>query len=272
MIRRLAAVVACLTITAAAGASPVRAGTFAVHACHSDGVNHSWQAFHSNGYTAAYTECPGGVYANGHLNEGMVARNTGGGGSAPIASHAEVFFTAPPGARVVGLSGQVMLQRTGSWQAGIHDDTANRWVWCGDKCLSSFDQWVGFNLGGLSSGRVSAFVICAYSGGCDRDSRHAYTAIKDVSVIVADDIAPGVSIAGGSLVARGWRRGVQDVLVDASDGAGVRETAVAVDGGRARGRTRLRLHMGVPCPNGRDSLLVDTRALRTAPLADSHGD
>ena len=144
MIRRLGAVVACVTVAAVALPSPARAGTFTVRACHSDGVNNSWHTFRSNGYADAYIQCPGGAIINGHANEGMVARNTGGTGSAPPYSHAKVFFDAPLGARIVGVSGQILFQSTGGWAAGIHDDTGNRWLWCGSTCLSSYDRVAWF--------------------------------------------------------------------------------------------------------------------------------
>jgi hypothetical protein len=260
MIRRLAAVSVCLTVATVAVPASARAGIFTVRACHSDGVNNSWQTYRSNGYADAYIQCPGGAIINGHVNDGMIARNTGGPGTAPWFSNASVYFDAPPGARVVRVTGQIKHNGTGGWLAGIHDETMNRWVWCGPGCLSTFGNWVGFDVG-LSTSRLAALVICAQPA-CARDTLHAVAAIRDVDVVVADDNAPNVAIKGGSLVAGGWRRGVQDVVVEAGDAVGIRRVTIHIDGhpnanvDRACDATR-----AVQCPNGSDSFLVQTSEL-----------
>ena len=64
MIRRLAAIVAGVLLLAAIAAAPASAGSFTVRACHSDGVNNSWQSFRSNAFADAYVQCPGGVIFN----------------------------------------------------------------------------------------------------------------------------------------------------------------------------------------------------------------
>ncbi len=202
MIRRLAAATACLILCALAMASPAPAGTFTVRACHSDGINNSWQTFRSNGFADAYIQCPGGAIIGGRVNEGMVARNTGGSGNAPFFSHARVFFDAPPGARIVRVTGQIKQNSTGGWWAGIHDETMNRWAWCGPGCLSTYGNWVGFDVG-LSTNRVAALTMCVQSGGCARDGLHGFAAIRDVNVVVADDNAPSVAIKAG----RSWPGG-----------------------------------------------------------------
>jgi hypothetical protein len=277
MIRRLAAIVACLTVAAVAVPSPTRAGIFTVRACQADGINNSWQSYHSNGYADAYIQCPGGALTNGQINEGMIARNTGGPGTAPGFSNASVFFDAPPGARVVRVTGQIKHNGTGGWLAGIHDETTNRWVWCGPGCLSTFGNWVSFDVG-LSTGRVAALAICAQSA-CARDGLHAVAAIRDVNVVVGDDNPPSVAIRGGSLVAGGWRRGVQDVVVEASDGVGIRRARALVDG-LAKGTAE---HVcddtrAVQCANGVDGFGIDTSRLSdgshllTAEALDSAGN
>ena len=263
MIRRLGAVMACLIVAAVALPSPAHPGTFTVRACHSDGINNSWQTFRSNGHADAYIQCPGGAIINGHVNEGMIARNTGGPGSAPYFSHARTFFDAPPGARIVRVTGQINQNSTGGWWAGIHDETMNQWVWCGPNCLSTYGNWVGFDVG-LSTSRVAALVMCVRSSGCARDGLHAIAAIRDVNVVIADDNAPSVAIRGGSLVAGGWRRGVQDVTVDASDWVGIKSALVRVDGlVRGTAEHSCELTRAAPCPNG-----TDTFAVRTGELAD----
>ena len=75
-------------------------------------------------------------------------------------TNASVFFDAPAGARIVRVNGQIIFNGTAAgWRAST--TTAERWLWCGTRCLSTFGHWVAFNIGGLSTGRVSAIVICA---------------------------------------------------------------------------------------------------------------
>jgi hypothetical protein len=105
-------------------------------------------------------------------------------------------------------------------------------------------------------------VMCVQPSGCSRDGLHALAAIRDVNVVIADDNAPSVAIRGGSLVAGGWRRGVQEAVVDASDAVGVRGTAALVDGRPKHEITHTCDDTrSAPCPNGRDTLQLDTRGL-----------
>jgi hypothetical protein len=153
VIRRLPALTLVTAIAALGSAAAASAGTYTVRACHSDGINNSWSTYRSNGFADAYIQCAGGT-----INEGMVARNTGGPGLAPAFSNAQVYFDAPAGTRIVGVAGQARLQSDGGWDAGIRDVTMNRWVWCGNTCLSDFGQTLWFNIGGLGedSDRVGA--------------------------------------------------------------------------------------------------------------------
>ncbi len=192
MIRRLTLLTALATSGCALVAADTSAGTYTVRACQSDGINRSWQTFHSDASTDAYVECPGGLVANGHTNEGMVARNTGGPGAAPALSAGKLFFDAPPGARIVQVTGQIKQNGTGGWQAGLYDEGARRWAYCGPSCLSSFNNWLGFNVG-LSTTRVSALVICGRGSGCDRNGAQGYAALREVNVVVSESAAPSVS-------------------------------------------------------------------------------
>ena len=256
MIRRLV----CLTLAAAAAAvvpSAASAGQYSVTACF-DSINRSWEPNRSNGSADAFIECPGGVSVNGRLTGGMVARNTGGAASAPGYSSAKVFFDAPPGARIVRVTGEINQTSTSGWQAGIRDETLGRWLWCGTGCQSTFGLWAPFDIGGLSTGRVAALVICGRTT-CPRDALHALAALRNVTVVVAEDSAPSVSIAGGSLAQRGWRRSWQDVVVGASDGVGIRSTSVLIDGQTKRSAERAcDATRAVPCPNGGNSFQIQT--------------
>ena len=264
MIRRLV----CLMLAAAATASMVpsaaHAGQYTVGACFSS-INNSWQGARSNGFADAFVECPGGVSVNGRLTQGMGARNTGGAAWAPGYSHAKLFFDAPPGARIVRIAGEINPSSTGGWQAGIRDETLGRWLWCGTGCLSTFGLWTGFDIGGLSTSRVSALVICGRAS-CPRDALYGLAALRGVNVVLAEDIAPAVSIAGGSLAAGGWRSGWQDLVVAAHDGVGVRRTSVIVDG-HVKGNIEhpCDATRTVPCPSGGDAFQIQTRE-----VADGH--
>jgi hypothetical protein len=258
--RRLISLAVLAALGLAVLAADASAGTYTVRACQSDGINRSWQAYHSDGYTDAYVECPGGVTVGGHENEGMVARNTGGPGAAPPISHARVFFDAPPGARVVQVTGQMKQSGTGGWQAGLYDDTAGRWAWCGPSCTSSFGQWLGVSVG-LSSTRVSALVVCGSGSGCDRDGLHGYAALRDVSVVVAEDGLPSVSATGGGLAASGWHRGVGNLNVAANDAVGVEKIMVYIDGTKvATSIWPCDYARAIPCASGSRTVTIDTRA------------
>jgi hypothetical protein len=259
--RRVSALAALVVGLLSSGSPPAHAGVYEVRACHSDGVNNSWWTYASNGFATAYVQCPGGVLIGGHMNEGMIARNTGGPGQAPSFSHAMVQFQSPPGARVVRVRGQIMHNGTGGWQSGMHDRELNRWIWCGPTCLSSFGWWLNFDVGGLSTTRIAALTVCGASA-CARDGLHGVAAIKDVTVSIADEGAPSVALKGGSLLGGGWRRGTHDVVVEAWDHVGIRRKEVHVDGTlKAARESACDDTLPVPCPNGTDSMSIDTAQL-----------
>ena len=237
------------------GVSSAQAGTYEVRACH-DTVNNSWASYRSDASSDAYAQCPGG-FSGG---DGLIARNTGGAANAPIYSQAMMYFDAPPGAAVVRVRGNFKMKAVGGWHAGIHDMSSRRWVLCGSTCTDTLGAWFPFDIGGLGTSRIAALVVCASS--CRRDALHGFMAMSHVTVTLEENGAPGVAIAGGSVVQGGWRRGLQDVLVEAWDFIGTRRTEVSVDGGSPTSRfnacddTR-----AVPCPNGTYTHLVNTRIL-----------
>ena len=264
MIRRIATVVTCLTMaTAAAAALPTRAsaGQYTVSACHTNGVNNSWQSFTTNGFAAAYVECPGGVSVNGHANEGMVARNSIGPGMAPYFSHARVFFDAPPGAQVIRVRGEIKQNSgSGGWLAGIYDETGNSWASC-TFCGTS-GSWARFGTQ-LSAGRVSALAMCSHDSGCARDTLHGYVAIRNVEVVVSEVGPPSVAVRGGSLVAPGWQAGIRTVAVEATDPVGIRGLVLLVDDTEVKAVNRpCDYSRPLPCPSGTDSPTIDTRAFQ----------
>ena len=188
--------------------STASAGTYNVTACGNDTVNRSWGIYRSNGFADAMVDCtPRGTPPV--VDVGMVARNTGGPGTAPYYSHAGLSFYAPPGARVVRVSGQVRANSSGGWAAGLFDETSGQWSYC----CGTFMTWQPLDVPVASASRVSLRVFCAQAE-CARDGLHGYAALRYVTVTVADEGLPSVALAGGSLLAGGWRRGFQDVVVE----------------------------------------------------------
>ena len=156
--------------------------------------------------------------------------------------------------RMVGETKQYSAQ---GWRAGIHDETMNQWV----SCCSTLSTWQPFQLD-LSTSRVAALVICESQGGCRRDAQHGYVALRRVTVTIADGGLPGVGITGGSLVAGGWRRGMQAVSAGAWDAVGVAQTAALIDGTPKYRETQPCDYTRVtPCPNPNTNLPIDTRTL-----------
>jgi hypothetical protein len=247
-----------LIATASAALLPftAAAGTYNVTACHNDTVNRSWEGYRSNGYADAMVDCtPRGTPPT--VDVGMVARNTGGPGKAPYYSHAGLSFYAPPGARIVRVSGQVRANSSGGWTSGLFDETSGQWSYC----CNTFMTWQPLDVPVASASRVSLRVFCAQAE-CARDAIYGYASLRYVTVTVADDGAPRVAMSGGSLLAGKWQRGVRDVVVSASDPVGIRRVGVYVDGVRASEHDHAcDPSRPVQCPNDAEALTVDTRTL-----------
>jgi hypothetical protein len=216
------------TALALALAPPASAGTYDVKACFTDpgggpAVNASWVADTPfTPYVATYTACPG---------EGIVTRMSGGTGSAPYGASARHAFTAPPGTRIVHFRGNLRFDSARGWYAGFVDSSP-RWVWCGAGC-TSFGQYWGTDFA-TNTPQLFAQVTCGSGSGCPRASQDGIIAMRDVVVTVADDVAPGVAITGGSVTAPGWHSGNQHVQFSASDATGISAVEV-IAGGAQRG-------------------------------------
>jgi hypothetical protein len=243
-------------------AASAEAGTYEVLACHSDGRSDAWQPSTSNGATAAYKECPGNVTSNGHTSDGMMVRNTGDPNSpAPPFSAGQMTFEAPPGARIVAIRGEAQMLANGSWQAGIHDESNNRWLWCGPGCSSTFGANNAFNVSGISSTRVSALLICG--GTCSRDGNQGYVKLFNVVVTIADDSAPSVAIAETGLASPGWHRGDQPVVAQVGDNVGIRRYDAFLEGRPfdGGGFAGCNSWTSVPCPQGEARMKGSTFAV-----------
>src|SRR3712207_3062778 len=136
-------------------APPAWAGGYTVTACFGP-ENASWSEWEPSPFATAYTACPGGALdlRRPQSNEGMMVRNVVGSGVAPGDAAAAMRFDAPAGTVITGLDADVRMTSNPGWEAGIHDATNDRWLWCGRGCWSSFHLWMREEFRGLSTGRV----------------------------------------------------------------------------------------------------------------------
>ncbi|HEV2858049.1 MAG TPA: hypothetical protein VGW80_06575 [Solirubrobacterales bacterium] len=131
----------------------------------------------------------------------------------------------------------------GTWWHALHDGMEQRMGavnWQGtfvpsmtaattDTTLRDFS--IGFN------SPVPAFedrLLCARGADrwCSLESG-SWSAIRALTLTVEDDVQPAALLSGGELVAGGWRRGTQSVVVGGGDGgSGVRFGETFVDGSR----------------------------------------
>jgi hypothetical protein len=234
-------------VSLAAGSSAARAGTYNVNACTGSAGNASWTAEAPGAYATAYTACAG---------EGIVARMTGGDGTAPYGSGARQVFTAPPGTRIVHFHANVHVEEFRGWHAGIVDSTP-RWVWCGATCTTYSQYWETDSWNwGLNTQQLFAQVTCGASNGCPRWHLDGLMAMRDVVVTLEDNGAPGIGITGGSITQPGWHSGDQNVSYYAWDSSGISSVAILVDGVR---RTNFPGHCQdtpKPCENAAKTVAI----------------
>src|SRR4051794_37776426 len=235
---RVTAAVAASLISFVFFCGIAKAGVYEVRACDAaDGVNNSWVAHTNAPWMTAYTQCPTG----GDQNAGMVARSTmpaqATGTSQGVV--AQMVFTAPAGAAVVGLRASYRFSRTdATWEAALSNGQqvlrgcpaggANS---CG---IAVSDEDFGIPPSSvIYIDSFCAFGSCPFGAGAGASAR-LYSAI----VRVSDDSPPSVGSASGSLWSDGWKSGTQDVSFDASDNVGVHDTSVFIDGDLIRQATK----------------------------------
>src|SRR4051794_24825624 len=195
---RLAAAAAALLISYVLLCGVARAGVYEVRACDAaDGVNNSWAASTNADWMTAYTQCPTG----GDQNAGMVARSTmpaqASGTSQGVV--AQMIFTAPPGAAVVGLRASYRFSRTdASWEAALSNgQQVLRGCAAGGASACGIAQSEDFGIPPSSIIYIDSFCAfgsCPFGAGSGASAR-LYSAI----VRVSDDSAPGVGSPTGSL-------------------------------------------------------------------------
>jgi hypothetical protein len=218
------------------------AGVYNVYACRSwgDVRNASWYGIGGSPGTAAYAACPAGDYHP--YDTGLGARTTGGASSrVGLNGGSWAQLDAPPGTSLHSiwfhgaLGGQV---EGGCWEAGISGWTSDFYAaplfWGLQPCHITSGGWMANQvvaLGGNTHARVG--IRCASPSGCQADwngGHGVWANLRDVTVVVQDDLPPSVTPTHGALLEPRWQRGVGDAWAAYADNTGIRRTALAVDG------------------------------------------
>lgn len=247
MTRRLSLLlVAALALGLAA--APARAGTYTV-----SGTCGLWSPFNSNGARVA-------VFADSGCT--LIARNTFGAFSTAQGTAGGWQMSAPAGATIHAFSVLARLKGTSGWDAALFDSSGLMHAVCpgGVNCQNTNATELNYSYGPLAAGttQVTARVRC-YASSCTNTTDSAASpergrfVISASTMTVEDTSPPNVRIAGGSAASPGWKRGVQQLTVDASDNVGIREYRAAIDGAAVGVSPRPDcgdVGRVVPCPNG----------------------
>ena len=231
------------------------AGGYDVSACNTGigaAANNSWAAAADNGMTA-FAECPGG--------RGMTARNVYDNGQSGFLQGAYMIFDAPSGTTIGSVSFDGGLERANcSWSVGLYQSNADlggSLIWGhppGTPCDFSFttpgdrnyfpNRW-SYPVSGT---RLRIETRCG-AASCPRNGTNSIR-LRNVIVHVVDDSAPALGGARGALwTSSGWLSRTQAIGFNASDGAGIRETAIQVDGKEIAHRTNpCDATQRAPCP------------------------
>ena len=201
--RRLAVVpaVVLLTLIAAPGA---HAGSYQVRACDPSTINRSWTPYGDTGLIAADASC----LADGV--RGMKVRNSlRSPGGVPVLAGSGVTgglqAVAPAGTVITGLHADATAyDEKGSsgvdgWRAGIRVDGRTD-VWCAFQHMCS---WIGpptlrIDLAAQRVERRSWRRSAGSAPGCQRDRVRAATTLRNVTLDVRDDVAPGSRRTGAT--------------------------------------------------------------------------
>lgn len=228
-----------------APSTSAHAGTYTVRACADEnGTTDSWST--SGGAIA----CP---WRFGSAPGIGVAGNF-----ATAFQSARASFSAPPGATVARMEGQVDITQSNGWQAGIYDYANSRWLYCGpgNPC-NSFDNYIAFAFDNFRTPELGPFLIC----GQDQCNGTGKIYLRNVTTTIEDLTQPSLAL-GGPLASGRWLRGNQTITADANDNTGIRQTQLLIDGGRRaiddRSCDKFRV---VQCQNGAGDLGYQTSAL-----------
>jgi hypothetical protein len=259
------AVLLAVIVAMLAAAGSARAGTYQVNACAAGGANASWVASNSN--DAAFDVKPGCPFE--------VYSAVTSGARAGFFEAAWWRLTAPPGTVIDRLRlaryGYRFIDapdrpeggvNQGGWITGAYiQDASGLKNLAGESCtilpgayLCDFGSKntsapVDFD---LEATQVTYQVACLREGGtCQTESDGfplAGMTIFNAVATIRDDAPPKLA-AGGSLLAGGWHRPDEEIVVDASDATGI--SAAAATAGAATGAlaTPCNYTRMVPCSN-----------------------
>ena len=257
--------VLCAAGALSLGAGAARAGTYDVQACNPSfggGGTPSWSGFQDAGLTA-YSNCVGTD------PEGIVARSISDGGTNSLFQGGYAVFDAPAGTTIDSIHGFFRLSRPDcNWGVGVvasSGDLAGRalmYLTAGQCGVYGVD-WLYEDLA-VNDSRVRIEARCGASV-CHRGTgTPAETQMRSVRVTISDTTAPQVSNPRGALWASsGWLSGTQALAFDASDGSGISQTDVQVDGQQVRKALNVCDYtQRAPCPNQGFVGSLDTSAIK----------
>src|SRR5262249_51913778 len=114
------------------------------------------------------------------------------------------------------------------WMADPHMNEVAR-VASSDNDPTAYRHY-GWDTGGHGARQFVASLSCERTDGC-RQSNAAKTWVRDVRLEVADYAEPSFTTLDGTLLARGWVRGVRGLQAEASDmGSGAAGLSASVNG------------------------------------------
>ncbi len=279
-VRLVAVVGAVSTLLLALSSSAAFAGQFTVASCQADRLNFSTSAFDdfaTRGMTIRRACNPVGAGIRG-----LVTANSTRRGTVRRGSVAMVTISAPAGTRFTTFRWagsarrrdcryalQLYADGPGIKTIPIKNVRANRRCSRPGRAQARGYRLRTFNVSGAT--RIVQRVIC--QGGDGRRSCSArginYLRTYQAVVDVADDQAPTATIASDTPLASGaWVSGNQPLNYHAEDNVGVR-LAQAIVGSQPGGSDQRYCSLatpdgafaeGVPCPNGRGHISVDTKS------------
>jgi len=151
---------------------------------------------------------------------------------APNDRFGRISWSAPPGARIVGVSAEARLRNDAGNQARLSflDGAGNEVgrIATGSDSPGSFVSY-SRQLSDGGRERFAASLGCVQRDGC-RYSDQARAWIRSVQLTIEDSTPPGI-FQSGSLLDGGWQRGVRSYYGGASDaGAGIQGLYAVVNG------------------------------------------
>lgn len=154
--------------------------------------------------------------------------------AAPSGAEGRIYWPAPDGTSVVGVSAEANLRRDAGHRARLSFLDA-RGEQAG-RIATGVDEPGGFEpyetrLDGVGRAGFAALLLCVSSQSCPQ-SDQARTWIRSVRVTLRDAVAPTIA-ASGSLLGGGWLRGSHELALQLADrGSGLRRLDVSVGGSR----------------------------------------